>query len=206
MLADRLAGRYGGREDVVVLALPRGGVPVGYEIARALGASLDVLVVRKLGLPQQPELAMGAIATGGVRVLHDEVAGLPGVGPEVIERVTERERGELERCERAFRGDRAPLDVSRRVVILVDDGIATGSTMRAAVRSLRARDVARLVVAVPTAPPETVEALEREVDEVVCLMTPEAFLAIGRWYDDFSQLSDDDVREILDRARGQPGT
>ena len=198
MLAERLSDRYAGRDDVVVLALPRGGVPVGYEIARELDAQLDVLVVRKLGFPQQPELAMGAIASGGVRVLHDEVASL--VDPGTVERVAERERQELERRERAFRGDRPAIDVRGKSVILVDDGVATGSTMRAAIRALRQRGVERIVVAVPTAPPQTIEALEDEVDEIVCLMTPEPFLAIGRWYDDFSQLSDDEVKSLLEEA------
>jgi putative phosphoribosyl transferase len=199
MLAERLVERYGGKDDVVVLALPRGGVPVGYEIAAKLGVPLDVLVVRKLGLPQQPELAMGAIASGGVLVLHDEVARLPGVTREVIERVAEQERLELERRERAFRGDRPPLEVRGKSVILVDDGVATGSTMRAAIRVLRARGAERLVAAIPTAPAQTVQALAREVDEVVVLMTPEPFLAIGRWYEDFSQLSDEEVRAYLDQ-------
>jgi predicted phosphoribosyltransferase len=204
MLAERLSKRYAGRDDVVVLALPRGGVPVGYEIARALGAPLDVLVVRKLGLPQQPELAMGAIATGGVRVLNDEIARL--VDAQTLERVAEREGQELERRERAFRGDRPAAAVRGRTVILVDDGVATGSTMRAAIGSLLQRGIERLVVAVPTAPPQTIEALEDEVDEVVCLMMPEPFLAIGRWYEDFAQLSDAEVKSLLDRAtRGTAG-
>jgi putative phosphoribosyl transferase len=195
MLADSLAPRYRGRNDVVVIALPRGGVPVGYEIARAIGAPLDVLVVRKLGLPHQPELAMGAIATGGVEVVHDEVAAL--VGPDVLEQVAAREKDELERRERAFRGGRAPLDVGGKAVIVVDDGLATGSTMRAAIQSLSQRGVGKVVVAVPTAPPQTTRALEDEVDELVCLMTPEPFIAIGRWYEDFAQLSDQDVQSLL---------
>jgi putative phosphoribosyl transferase len=195
MLADSLAPRYRGRDDVVVLALPRGGVPVGYEIARAIGAPLDVLVVRKLGLPHQPELAMGAIATGGVQVVHDEVAAL--VGSDVLEQVATREKEELERRERAFRGGRAPLDVGGKAVIVVDDGLATGSTMRAAIQSLHRRGVGKVVVAVPTAPPQTIRALEDEVDELVCLMTPEPFIAIGRWYEDFAQLTDQDVQSLL---------
>jgi predicted phosphoribosyltransferase len=196
MLGERLAERYAGRRDAVVLGLPRGGVPVARVIADALGAPLDVLVVRKLGFPPQPELAMGAIATGGVRVLHEDVAGL--VGPDVLEQVTRREQDELDRRERAFRGDRAPLDVEGRLVILVDDGVATGSTVRAAIQAVRARGARRIVLAIPTAPPSTVEELGGEADEVVCLMTPEPFVAIGRWYEDFSQLSDDEVRAHLD--------
>jgi len=200
LLAERLAGRYAGQGDVVVLALPRGGVPVAREIAERLGAPLDVVVVRKLGLPSQPELAMGAIATGGVRVLHDEVAEL--VEPEVLEEVTRREREELERRERAIRGARAPQEVEGKVVILVDDGVATGSTMRAAIDAIRARGARRLVLAVPTAPVATRDELAREVEEIECLMTPEPFVAIGGWYEDFSQLTDEEVREHLDLARG----
>jgi putative phosphoribosyl transferase len=201
MLGEQLAERYGGRQDVVVLGLPRGGVPVAREIADSLKAPLDVLVVRKLGFPPQPELAMGAIATGGVRVLHEEVAGL--VDQDVLEQVTRRERDELDRRERAFRGDRAPLDVEGKVVVLVDDGVATGSTIRAAIRAVRACGARRIVLAVPTAPESAVDELGLEADEVVCLMTPEPFIAIGRWYEDFSQLSDDEVRAHLDESKAQ---
>ncbi len=195
-LAERLSD-YAGRPDVIVLALPRGGVPVGAEVARALGAPLDVLVVRKLGLPGQEELAMGAIASGGVRVLNEEVVSLTGVPREVIDRVAEEEGRELERREAAYRGDRPPPDVAGRTVILVDDGIATGSTLRAAVEALRKQGPARIVVAVPTAPKAACEALGEVADEVICVTTPEPFFAISLSYRSFPQMSDEEVREIL---------
>lgn len=195
-LAERLSD-YAGRPDVIVLALPRGGVPVGAEVARALGAPLDVLVVRKLGLPGQEELAMGAIASGGVRVLNEEVVSLTGVPREVIDRVAEEEGRELERREAAYRGDRPPPDVAGRTVILVDDGIATGSTLRAAVEALRKQGPARIVVAVPTAPKAACEALGEVADEVICVTTPEPFSAISLSYRSFPQMSDEEVREIL---------
>ena len=195
-LAERLSD-YAGRPDVIVLALPRGGVPVGAEVARALGAPLDVLVVRKLGLPGQEELAMGAIASGGVRVLNEEVVSLTGVPREVIDRVAEEEGRELERRESAYRGDRPPPDVAGRTVILVDDGIATGSTLRAAVEALRKQGPARIVVAVPTAPKAACEALGEVADEVICVTTPEPFSAISLSYRSFPQMSDEEVREIL---------
>ncbi|HEX6939530.1 MAG TPA: phosphoribosyltransferase [Longimicrobiales bacterium] len=198
-LAARLT-RYAGRPEVLVLALPRGGVPVAYRVARALDAPLDVMVVRKLGLPGQPELAMGAIASGGVRVLNEEVLELTGVPPEVVEHVTAEERRELERRERAYRGDRPPPDVAGRTVILVDDGVATGSTLRAAVEALRTRGPARIVVAVPTAPPGACEMLAHAADEAVCVTTPEPFFAISLSYRNFPQLTDEEVRGILDRA------
>ena len=186
-----------GRGDVTVLALPRGGVPVGYEVALALGAPLDVFLVRKLGVPGQEELAMGAIATGGVRVVNDAVVEELGIAPDVIEAVAAREQEELERRERAYRGERPAPDVSGRVVILVDDGLATGSTMRAAARALRKLGPARIVVAVPVAPREACAALRPEADEVVCAETPESFKGVGRWYDDFSQTTDEEVRALL---------
>lgn len=195
-LAERFSD-YAGRPDVIVLALPRGGVPVGAEVARALGAPLDVLVVRKLGLPGQEELAMGAIASGGVRVLNEEVVSLTGVPREVIDRVAEEEGRELERREAAYRGDRPPPDVAGRTVILVDDGIATGSTLRAAVEALRKQGPARIVVAVPTAPKAACEALGEVADEVICVTTPEPFFAISLSYRSFPQMSDEEVREIL---------
>ncbi|HEX7118503.1 MAG TPA: phosphoribosyltransferase [Longimicrobiales bacterium] len=198
-LAERLM-TYAGRPDVIVLALPRGGVPVGYHVARALGAPLDIMVVRKLGLPAQEELAMGAIASGGVRVLNQEVIDMTGVSPEVIDHVAAEERRELERRERAYRGDRPPPDVAGRTVILVDDGIATGSTLRAAVQALRERGPAHIVVAVPTAPRAACEALSRVADDVVCVATPEPFFAISLSYRSFPQMTDGEVREILDRA------
>jgi len=192
--------QYAHRPDVVVLALPRGGVPVAYEVARALGAPLDIFVVRKLGVPGQEEVAMGAIATGGVRVLNDVLVRSLGIPRDVIEAVTAREREELARRERLYRGNRPPVDVRRRTVILVDDGLATGATMVAAVRALRQRGPARIVVAVPIAAPETCDAMRAEVDDVVCATTPKPFHAVGVWYDDFTQTTDDEVRDLLARS------
>ena len=198
-LAARLA-HFGGRDDVVVLALPRGGVPVGYEVARSLGAPLDVLVVRKLGVPGFEELAMGAVAGGGVRVLDDELVRSLRIPDRLVERVTERERAEVERRERAYRGGRPAPGLRGKTVILVDDGIATGSTVRAAVAALRHSSPARIVVAAPVAPPSTCEMLRRVADEVVCVETPEPFSAISLWYRSFPQTSDDEVREYLGRV------
>lgn len=198
-LAERLL-RYRGRRDVLVLALPRGGVPVGYEVAKALDAPLDVMIVRKLGLPGQEELAMGAIASGGVQVINEEVVGLTGVPREVVDRVAAEERRELERRERAYRDERPPPRIAGRTVILVDDGVATGSTLRAAIAALRAQHPSGIVVAVPTAPAAACEQLRREADGVVCVATPEPFFAISLSYRSFPQLSDDDVRDILRRA------
>jgi len=192
--------RYAGRPDVLVLALPRGGVPVGFEIARALNAPLDVFLVRKLGVPGQEELAMGAIASGGVRVLNEEVMRVLAIPAAVIEAAATREQRELERRERIYRGDRGGPDVRNCTVILVDDGLATGSTMRAAVAALRQQGPARIVVAVPTAAPSTRDEVRAEVDEMVCLDTPEPFYAVGAWYEDFSQISDEEVRGLLERA------
>jgi putative phosphoribosyl transferase len=189
---------YAGREDVVVLALPRGGVPVAFEVARELGAPLDVFVVRKLGLPMQPELAIGAIASGGgVRVVNEDVVEAADVGPDTIEEVAARERVELVRREELYRGDRNALAVEGKTVILVDDGLATGSTMRAAVRALRGQRPAQIVVAVPVAPPRPCEELRGEADEVVCAHTPESFVAIGLWYERFPQTSDGEIRDLL---------
>ncbi len=193
--------QYAGREDVAVLALPRGGVPVGFEVARELGAPLDVFVVRKLGLPEQPELAMGAIASGGVRVLNDKVVEAAAVPPQTIDEVAAREHEELARRESVYRGDRPALTLEGRTVILVDDGLATGSSMRAAVRALREQRPAQIVVAVPIAPPATCEELGGEADEVICVRTPEPFLAIGAWYEDFPQVSDGEIRELLAKRR-----
>ena len=198
-LAQRLSD-YAGRDDVVVLGLPRGGVPVAYEVARALSAPLDVFVVRKLGVPGHEELAMGAIASGGVRVLNDEVVAATGIEQSEIEAVAERERSELKRRERAYRGDRAPLDVEDRTAVVVDDGLATGATMRAAVKALRERHAATIVAAVPTASPETCADVGEIVDEIVCAHTPERFMAVGRWYRDFTATSDDEVRTLLEDA------
>jgi putative phosphoribosyl transferase len=195
-----LLREYAGRPDVVVLALPRGGVPVGYEVARALGAPLDVFLVRKLGVPGHEELAMGAIASGGVRVLNPDVVTALRIPRGAVDSVAARELAELERREAAYRGGRPPPEVRGRTVILVDDGLATGSTMRAAAEALRDRGPAWLVVAVPVAAAETCDDFAREVDQVVCARTPEPFYAVGLWYDDFSQTTDDEVRALLARA------
>jgi predicted phosphoribosyltransferase len=199
-LLSRL-GAYQGRPDVVVLGLPRGGIPVGYEVARGLGAPLDVFVVRKLGVPGQEELAMGAIATGGVRVVNRDVVDALHIAPDVLDRAAAQELRELERRQRSYRGDRPEPQVEGRTVILVDDGLATGSTMRAAVQALRQQRPARIVVAVPVAAFATCEELRREVEDVVCFATPEPFMAVGRFYDDFSQTTDEEVHDLLASAR-----
>ena len=199
VLAGALA-EYAGDPGVLVLALPRGGVPVGYEVARELHAPLDVFVVRKLGAPSQEELALGALASGGARVLNREVVNALGITPEEIVRVTQREQQELERREQQYRGGRPPLEVSGRTVILVDDGLATGSSMRAAIAALRQRGPAKVVVAVPVAPPSTCRELQSEADQVVCAVTPMPFYAVGQWYRDFTQTSDEEVRRLLDLA------
>ena len=192
---------YAGRTDTLVLALPRGGVPVAFEVARALRAPLDIFLVRKLGVPGQEELAMGAIASGGVRVVNEDVVRHLGITPEVIDAVAAREQGELERRERAYRDERPAPDVRGRTVILVDDGLATGSTMRAAALALRQQGPARVVVAVPVASREACEEFRGEVDDIVCAATPEPFMGVGRWYEDFSQTTDEEVRELLARAQ-----
>jgi erythromycin esterase-like protein/predicted phosphoribosyltransferase len=202
LLAAKLAA-YANRPNVLVLALPRGGVPVAYEVARALGAPLDVFLVRKLGVPGYEELAMGAVATGGVRVLNDQIVRALRIPDYVIDSVAAEEQQELARRERLYRGGRPLPDVRGRTVILVDDGLATGATMHAAVKALRQQQPARIVVAVPTAAPETCEELRSEVDEVICAITPEPFDAVGRWYEDFSQTTDEEVRQLLGR-RQQP--
>jgi predicted phosphoribosyltransferase len=188
---------YAGRPNLLVLALPRGGVPVGYEVARALTAPLDVMLVRKLGVPGHEELAMGAIASGGIRILSDDVVRAFGIPERVVATIAANEEEELDRRERAYRDHRPPPQVKGRTVILVDDGLATGSTMRAAAAALRTRQPERLVVAVPVAPPETCAVLQSEVDDVVCARAPEPFFAVGNWYDDFSQISDQEVRHLL---------
>jgi putative phosphoribosyl transferase len=203
LLAETLR-EYANGDDVVVLALPRGGVPVGFEVAKALNAPLDVFVVRKLGLPGQEELAMGAIASGGARVLNRDVVRALGIPDEVIEQVTQEEQRELERREREYRDGRPPIDVRGRTVILVDDGLATGSSMRVAVLVLKQKEPAQIVVAVPVAPRETCRELESVADRVVCAVTPEPFWGVGQWYADFSQTSDEEVRDLLRRAASFP--
>ena len=199
-LADMLRG-YANRSDTIVLALPRGGVPVGFEVAESLRAPLDVFVVRKLGVPGQEELAMGALASGGMRVLDDELIRMAAVSGEDIERATVMASEELIRQDRRYRGGVPFPDVAGKTVILVDDGLATGSTMRAAVQALRPQHPTSIVVAVPVGAPETCEALRAVADNVVCVETPEPFHAVGLWYENFSQTTDDEVHALLDRAR-----
>jgi putative phosphoribosyl transferase len=199
MLAQRLQA-YRNGSDVLVLGLPRGGVPVAYEAARELNVPLDVFIVRKLGVPGHEELAMGAIATGGVRVLHQAIIRELGIPQEIIDRVTESEAKELERRQHLYRSDKPLPAVQGRVVIIIDDGLATGSTMKAAVAALRQQQPKRLVVAVPTAPAETCQELRQMADEVVCLVTPEPFYAVGGSYVDFGQTTDEEVRDLIKRA------
>jgi putative phosphoribosyl transferase len=191
---------YAGRDDVVVLALPRGGVPVAYEVAKALGAPLDVFLVRKLGVPGHEELAMGAIASGGVLVLDEGVLRWLGISEEQIQETLARELDELRRREAAYRDGRPLPDLKGKTVILVDDGLATGASMQAAARAVRRYDPARIVIAVPVASRATCDQFRDDVDEVVCAVTPEPFYAVGNWYADFSQTSDEEVRELLERA------
>lgn len=199
-LAEELP-EYAHRPDVIVLALPRGGVPVGYEVARALGVPLDVFIVRKLGLPWHEELAMGAIASGGVRVLDRDLMRVARVDEQQLQQVIDVEQAELERREQRYRGDRPFPDLHGRTVILVDDGLATGATMQAAVAALRAEGPTKIVVAVPVAAPSTCAAFRDVADEIVCAVTPEPFRAVGLWYDDFSQTTDDEVHELLEDSR-----
>jgi predicted phosphoribosyltransferase len=199
-LAARLR-HFANRPDVLVLALPRGGVPVAAEVAEALGAPLDVFVVRKLGVPGQEELAMGALASGGVRVLDEELIRAARVSREDIDRVARVESEELERRERQYRANRPPPDVAGKTVILIDDGLATGASMRAAVMALRSQGPARIVVAVPVGAPDTCHALRSAADEVVCLETPDPFLSVGLWYEDFSQTTDEEVQALIGQPR-----
>lgn len=200
----RALEHYARRGDVIVLALPRGGVPVGYEVARALHVPLDIYLVRKLGVPGRPELAMGAIAMGGVRVLNEDVIEALGIPESVVDTVAAAETREIERRDRLYRGDRPPPAVHGKTVIVVDDGLATGATMRAAIAALRAQDPARIVVAVPTAARETCDELRRGADEVMCLTTPSPFYAVGAWYADFSATEDDEVRDLLTQVQHIP--
>jgi putative phosphoribosyl transferase len=194
---------YADRQDVIVLALPRGGVPVAYQAARRIHAPLDLMLIRKLGAPGREELAMGAIAAGGLRVLNEDIVSALRIDRGTIDAVAQREQQELERRLRAYRGDRPLPDLHGRTLILVDDGIATGATMRAAIAALRQQQPSRVVVAVPVAPPDAVERMRTEADEVVCLETPEPFLGVGRWYRDFPQLRDADVQKIMADVWGE---
>ncbi|MGC2353027.1 MAG: phosphoribosyltransferase [Candidatus Udaeobacter sp.] len=199
LLVEKLV-KYAGRDDVIVLGLPRGGVPVAFEVAQRLGAPFDVFIVRKLGVPGFEELAAGAIASGGVRVLNEDVMRSIPHADEAIDAVTAREIAELERREQIYRQGRPPPELRDRIVILVDDGLATGATMRAAIKALRQSGAAKIVVAVPVGPQDTCRELEEEADETICLSTPEFFQAVGQYYEDFSQTSDEDVRELLSQA------
>jgi putative phosphoribosyl transferase len=203
VLATRLA-KYAGRDDVVVLALPRGGVPVAYEVASALGVPMDVFLVRKLGTPGHRELAMGAIASGGVRVLNEDVVRWYGISDAAIEHIAREEHEELERRERAYRGDRPAPDLTNKILILIDDGLATGSTMRAAAQAVRAHRPARVAIAVPVGAPQTCAELSAVADEVICARMPEPFSAVGQWYLNFDQTGDDEVRELLQKSIAIP--
>ncbi|HVA37159.1 MAG TPA: phosphoribosyltransferase [Candidatus Dormibacteraeota bacterium] len=204
LLAELLRD-YIARADVLVLALPRGGVPVGYEVAKHLRAPLDVIVVRKLGVPGHRELAMGAIASGGVMLLNEDVVGALDIPRQVVDSVVGAEQQELERRERVYRAGRPLPDVQDQTVIVVDDGLATGASMLAAVRALRRRGAQRIVVAVPVAAADTCTAVRREADECICLVEPAQFYAVGAWYEDFSEVSDDEVCDLLERARIELG-
>jgi putative phosphoribosyl transferase len=198
-LAEALAS-YADHDDVILLALPRGGVPVAAEVARQLRTSLDVFLVRKLGTPGREELAMGAIAPGGYRVMNRDVVAMSRVSEEEIAKQEEKERAELNRRLESYRGDRPPPDLSGKTVVLIDDGLATGASMQVAVEAVRNAGAARVVVAVPTAPPESVERLEEVADEVMSLITPRRFIAVGTWYESFEQTSDQEVRDLLSEA------
>jgi putative phosphoribosyl transferase len=198
-LADLLQP-YADRPDVLIMALPRGGVPIAYEVAKALNASLDLMLVRKLGVPGHEELAMGAVAIGGTRVLNDEVIRGPAISDATIERVTIAKRQELQGRERAYRGKRPAPTIQGRCIILIDDGLATGATMRAAVVAVRQLQPVEIVVAVPVAPPDAIATLREEADAVVCPATPEPFIGISCWYEDFEQVTDEEVHQLLERA------
>jgi len=201
-LATKLLS-YKDRSDVLVLALPRGGVPVAFEVAQALHVPLDIFLVRKLGVPRHEELAMGAISTGGVRVLNEDVVDYLRIPKHIIDAIAAEELKELERRELAYRGNRPEPDIKGKTVILIDDGLATGSTIRAAAQALRQQQPARIVVAVPVSAAQTCDEYRIGVDEIICAVTPEPFLGVGRWYRDFSQTTDEEVRDLLARARGE---
>ncbi|MEQ9672064.1 phosphoribosyltransferase [Coleofasciculus sp. G2-EDA-02] len=194
---------YANRPDVIVLALPRGGVPVAYEVARGLDAPLDVWLVRKLGVPGQEELAMGAIASGGTRILNQDVVRSLRVSEQVIDQVAAKEQKELERREKAYRGNLPPLELRDRTVLLVDDGLATGASMHAAAVALRQHDPKKIIAAVPVAAPETCQDVQVEVDEIICSETPQPFHAVGLWYDNFDQTTDQEVRDLMERSASQ---
>jgi predicted phosphoribosyltransferase len=198
-LAGKLS-KYANRHNVIVLALPRGGVPVAYEVAQALKLPLDVLIVRKLGMPGREELAIGAIASGGIRILNEDIVQALSVDKAAIEGVTQREMDELRRRERQYRSERPALDVHGRTVILVDDGLATGASMRAAVHALHSRQPAEIIVAVPAAAPQAVDLLRPVVDELVYVMAPDPFEGVGKWFEDFSQTTDEEVQGLLEKA------
>ena len=199
ILAEKLSG-YADRPDVLVLGLPRGGVPVAAEVAKALNAPLDILLVRKLGVPGNEELAMGAIAAGGIRIVNAEVADSMRIADDVMDKVAAREQRELERREQAYRGNLPPPDVHGKTIIVIDDGVATGSTMLAAVAALRILNAGRIIAAVPTIAAATMREIRNAADEIVAVIVPEDFRGVGEWYDDFSQTTDDDVRQILAQA------
>ncbi len=202
-LAKELS-KYANRSDVLILALPRGGVPVAFEVAKELNVKMDVFIVRKLGVPGNEELAMGAIASDNIRVLNEDVVRSFQIPEQVIDRVAENELRELERREYTYRGERPKPEIRGSTVILIDDGLATGATMRAAAAAIKTKNPARIVVAVPTAAPDTCEFFRREVDEVICVATPEPFYGVGAWYADFSQTTDKEVCELLDKAGALP--
>lgn len=201
-LATKLLS-YKDRPDALVLALPRGGVPVAFEVAQALHLPLDIFLVRKLGVPGHQELAMGAISTGGVRVLNEDIVDYLDIPEQIIDAIADEELKELKRRELAYRGNRPEPDVKGKTVILIDDGLATGSTIRAAAQALRQQQPARIIVAVPVSAPDTCDEYRIGVDEIICAVTPEPFLGVGRWYLDFSQTTDEEVRDLLERARGE---
>jgi putative phosphoribosyl transferase len=203
LLGLEVARRLGRRDDPIVLGLPRGGVPVAFHVAQALDAPLDVFVVRKLGVPGHEELAMGAIASGGVRVLNRDVLSYVPISQKTIDAVAAREEQELQRRERSYRGARPPLQLRDRTVVIVDDGLATGSTMRAAIAAVRKMEPQAIIVAVPVAAPQTCEEFRKEVDEMVCLRMPDPFQAVGLWYDDFSQTTDEEVHDLIERANAE---
>ncbi|MBK8026961.1 MAG: phosphoribosyltransferase [Chloroflexi bacterium] len=205
LLAEHLAG-YRNQRDVLILALPRGGVPVAWEVTQHLHAPLDIFLVRKLGAPGHGELAIGAVATGGVRVLNNWLISMLGVTDAELEAITDRELAELERRQRLYRGDRPLPEIGGRTILLIDDGLATGATMRAAVLAIQQKEPARLVVGVPIASSESCDAFRDEVDQVICAVTPEPFHAVGLWYRNFEQVSDEEVQDLLARSRGDPFT